>query len=270
MTTIRAGAATLLLLAASAGSAHAGGLAGSLSSMKQQHGVAVRSQYEFLATQRQLGALVEEGRLERLDGNADYLVHAQVTHPYARAEVREVLEHVAAGYRAATGQQLVVTSLVRPRAEQPGNAHRLSVHPAGMAVDLRVPADPAARRWLEQALLGLEQDGALDVTREFRPPHYHVAVFPAGWSKVAARLDAAETARRSEVAAAEADAAREAAERAALFGGMPYGFAALTLPAAPSAALVAAASPAGGRPVTAVLGVALALGMVAAVRHRTV
>jgi hypothetical protein len=47
-----------------------------------------------------------------------------------------------------------------------------------MAVDLRVPHDADARKWLEQTLLNLEAGSLLDVTRERRPPHYHVAVFP--------------------------------------------------------------------------------------------
>ncbi len=82
-----------------------------------------------------------------------------------------------------------MTSLTRPSSRQPGNAHRLSIHPAGMAVDLRVPGDPADRQWLENALLSLEAAGVLDATRERRPPHYHVAVFPEAYRKhVAARL----------------------------------------------------------------------------------
>jgi hypothetical protein len=47
-----------------------------------------------------------------------------------------------------------------------------------MAVDLRIPQDAAARQWLEETLLNLEAGSLLDVTRERRPPHYHVAVFP--------------------------------------------------------------------------------------------
>jgi hypothetical protein len=77
------------------------------------------------------------------------------------------------------GEKLIVTSLVRPTDLQPRNAHKLSVHPAGMAVDFRVPSTASERSWLEKALLGLENAGVLDVTREHTPPHYHVAVFPA-------------------------------------------------------------------------------------------
>jgi hypothetical protein len=193
MTTTFARAAATLALATGiiAGKAEAAGLGGSLRSMTVQHRVAVQEDYPFLATQAQVRALAEEGKLERLSGNGDYVVSSQVVHPYARAEVRMLVERLASQYRRETGQRLVITSLVRPQAEQPANAHRLSVHPAGMALDLRVPSDSGHRRWLERTLLALEQKGVLDVTREHRPPHYHVAVFPAAYRAYVERREAA-------------------------------------------------------------------------------
>ncbi len=47
-----------------------------------------------------------------------------------------------------------------------------------MAVDFRISNNAKARAWLEGVLLNLEGKGLLDVTRERRPPHYHVALFP--------------------------------------------------------------------------------------------
>jgi LysM repeat protein len=46
-----------------------------------------------------------------------------------------------------------------------------------MAVDLRIPNNGKCRRWLEDTLVSLERADVLDVTRERRPPHYHVALF---------------------------------------------------------------------------------------------
>src|SRR5687767_6016492 len=140
--------------------------------MKQQHNAAIEHQYTFLKTPAQVREYVEKGRLEALGGNADYAL-SKVSFPYARAEVRMFVEHLAADYRAANGAPLIVTSLTRPDALQPRNAHELSVHPAGMAVDFRVPDDAKSRHWLETALLGLEKDGLIDATRERHPPHYH-------------------------------------------------------------------------------------------------
>lgn len=172
------------------GEAHAAELRGSRASMQRQHRVAETADLSFMRTDAEVDRLVVQGALEPVWGGRDYTL-ANVSYPYARPEVRLFVERLAARYREATGQQLVVTSLTRPAARQPGNAHDLSVHPAGMAVDLRVPADPRHRAWLEEALLELEVGGVLDVTRERRPPHYHVAVFPAEYRAHEARMEAA-------------------------------------------------------------------------------
>jgi len=137
-----------------------------------------------------------------MPGNGDYRT-ADVSYPYTRPTTATFVRRLAAQYRAACGQPLVVTSLTRPLDEQPRNASPLSVHPTGMAVDLRVPADASCRGWLEDALLGLEAKGVLDVTREHHPPHLHVALFPDRYLAYAAPLIAADSA----AAAARARAA---------------------------------------------------------------
>ena len=187
----RVGALLPVLVATVAAPAGAAGLGGSKSSMTRQHAVAVELDYTFLRTRAQLEKLVEQGSLERVAASTDDYALSNVSHPYARPEIHTFIERLAAQYHAATGQRLVVTSLVRPTAEQPSNASRLSVHPAGMAVDLRIPAEPSRRAWLERTLLELEQAGVLDVTREKRPPHYHVAVFPAAYAAYMKRQPAA-------------------------------------------------------------------------------
>jgi LysM repeat protein len=93
-------------------------------------------------------------------------------------------------YRAACGERLIVTSLLRPINNQPANAVALSVHPTGMAVDLRIPTKSKCRSWLEKTLLSLEKERVLDVTRERRPPHYHVAVYAEQYETRVAALQA--------------------------------------------------------------------------------
>jgi hypothetical protein len=130
--------------------------------------------------------------------------------------VRELLERLAAEFRAATGEQLVVTSLIRVTRWQPRNAHKLSVHPTGMAFDLHVPSTPTARAWLERTLLSLEDQGVLDATRERKPRHYHVAVFPAGyhaWATANPSPHARRVTAPSALVAAVAAGARSAAHR---------------------------------------------------------
>ena len=72
---------------------------------------------------------------------------------------------------------LVVTSLTRQLSRQPAHASRRSVHPVGMAVDLRHSWTRRCHRWLERELLRLEKAGAVQATWEADPPHYHVAVY---------------------------------------------------------------------------------------------
>lgn len=159
---------------------------GSPASMERQYEVAVSEDFTFAETPAAVADLVSKERLVRLPGNADYTL-AKVSHPFARREVKTFVENLSGEYRKACGEQLVVTSLTRPRADQPGNAHKLSVHPAGMAVDFRISRNAKCRDWFEKALLALESKDVLDATRERNPPHYHVAVFPDAYASFAAR-----------------------------------------------------------------------------------
>jgi hypothetical protein len=208
-------------------------LGGSHESMERQHEMAVAQEYGFLETPAEVREYAEEGRLERVLESAD-LALSNVSFPYARPEVRLFVERLAAQYRAATGEQLVVTSLTRPAALQPGNAHVLSVHPAGMAVDFRIPARTKARAWLEATLLELERTEVLDVTRERTPPHYHVAVYPVAYRAYLERVTGPATSAQPPVAAQPAAAAVSAPVPSPVPASSP--------------ATVAAAAEAAGRP----------------------
>jgi hypothetical protein len=167
-------------------SASAGELGGSLASMRRQYQVAKKNAFTFLRTSAQVREFVRQDRLVAIESNEHLLVN-NVSFPYARPEVSLFIERLAAQYHAATGERLVVTSLTRPLSRQPRNAHRLSVHPTGMAVDLRIPKG-RARKWLESTLLQLEGLGLIDATRERRPPHYHIAVYPTKYGDYVERL----------------------------------------------------------------------------------
>jgi hypothetical protein len=199
------------LLAAVAVPAHADDvtLRGSPRSMVRQHEVAEENDFTFLRTGSQVREFVEQGVLVKVEGDANYSVAGGVSFPYTRPEVGTFLERLGAQYREGCGEKLVVTSLTRPLANQPGNAHQLSVHPAGMAVDFRISRSGECRAWLEGTLLGLERKGVLDVTRERNPPHYHVAVFPDNYAAYLAKLTA------DSVAAAARPAVKSAAATAA-------------------------------------------------------
>lgn len=176
-----------VLIGAGADGADAQTLRGSKQAMQRQNRIALQHDYTFLRTGQQVLRFVEQGHLVHLPGNADYEL-ASVSYPYARPAVKLFVERLASQYRSSCGEKLVVTSLTRPTSEQPGNAHALSVHPAGMAVDLRISGRAACRNWLERTLMSLEKQGVLDAIRENRPPHYHVALFPDQYTQYVARL----------------------------------------------------------------------------------
>lgn len=200
--------ATLGLLAAllaSGTTARAEGLLGSPASMVHQHAIAVEEQYTFLRTPLEVARLVSEGRLVAFAPDSN-LVLAGVSFAYARPEVLAFARRLGRDYRDSTGAKLTITSLTRPATLQPRNAHKLSVHPAGMAVDFRVPKTPAERAFLERTLLGYERAGLLDVTRERTPAHYHVAVFAQPMFAYLARRDSLDAAAPRRVAATTATA----------------------------------------------------------------
>ncbi|HSL82015.1 MAG TPA: DUF5715 family protein, partial [Thermoanaerobaculia bacterium] len=145
--------------------------------------------FTYLETTGDVARFVRQGHLVALPGNRDYLVKHTVSLPYARPAVKLFVERLSAQYRAACGERLVVTSLVRPKSRQPRNSSPLSVHPTGMALDLRVSGNQRCRRWIESALIGLEAKGVIEAARERYPPHYHVVVFPRQYGEyVAAKL----------------------------------------------------------------------------------
>jgi hypothetical protein len=143
--------------------------------------------FTFLRRTTQLERFVDAGLLVPLESGAHYRLH-DVSFNVARPEVKLFLERLSAQYLAACGERLVVTSLTRPTSLQPANASERSVHPTGMAVDLRVPARASCRRELEGTLLALERRRVLDATLERSPRHFHVAVFPDEYLAYVTRL----------------------------------------------------------------------------------
>lgn len=174
-----------LLVLTPAASAIAGELDGSRKAVNKAHMVARRDDFTFLRSAAHVREFVKAERLETVRSSKDVLL-ANVSFPYVRPAVKAFIERLGEQYRAATGERLVVTSLTRPISRQPRNASRLSVHPVGIAVDLRIPKNKAHRKWLEQTLLALEDQVVLDVTKERSPAHYHVAVFPREYERYVA------------------------------------------------------------------------------------
>ena len=162
----------------------AGGLAaqslrGSQESVDHLYLVARASGLQFHATARSARRAVAAGEFVPLRGNRDYAPKSSMSLPYATTEVRAYIEHLAAEYHAACGERLVVTSALRPSSHRPRNGSVKSVHPTGIAVDVRKPKRRMCRDWLRQLLLQHEREGTIEATEEFRPPHFHIVVLEA-------------------------------------------------------------------------------------------
>ncbi|MES2605268.1 MAG: DUF5715 family protein [Pseudomonadota bacterium] len=167
-------------------------LKGSRESMARQNQEAVRYGYTFLRNAQSVTSYVKEGHLIRISPDQDLDLH-DVSYPYARPAVKTFIDRLSNQYHVSCGEKLTVTSLTRPIDKQPSNASSESVHPTGMAVDLRIPSAGKCRNWLEKTLLSLESSGVLDVTRERHPAHYHVAVFTQTYEQYVAGLNTEST-----------------------------------------------------------------------------
>jgi len=201
--------AAALVLAPAWQPAAAQSLGGSRRSVDRVHRHAVTRGLTFYASTRGVRSAARAGRMVRLTGTGNYRLH-QVSLPYALPATRTFVERLASQYRRACGERLVVTSAVRPTAWAPENGSPRSVHPAGMAVDLRKPRGRCLT-WLRRTLLAVEGAGVIEATEERRPAHFHVAVYPAPYRRYV-------TGRHGGRTKARATAARGSGRRAGTRG----------------------------------------------------
>ncbi len=177
----------VLLVLTTANAALGQSLRGSGASLDRQNRQAQLHDFTFLRDAAHVQRFVDAGYLVPIRGDENYSLKA-VSFPFGRPAAQLFIERLSAQYRRACGEQLVVTSLTRPLSNQPRNASRRSVHPTGMAIDLRRPYPGPCRDWLEDTLLYLEGEKVLDATRETSPAHYHVALYSEPYTAYVARL----------------------------------------------------------------------------------
>lgn len=178
--------------------AHAQSLHGSQASVDLMYRRAVRGGLDFYETTSEVRRAVVRGELVRLNGNAHYIV-SNIRMPYVRPETKAFVTDLAADYHRACGTPMVITSATRPMSRKLANSSSLSVHPTGMAVDLRRPSGRCLT-WLRRTLLAAERRGAIEATEERHPPHFHLAVLPARYENVASSRSKAASVRRSRTA----------------------------------------------------------------------
>jgi hypothetical protein len=168
---LAAAAAAALLAARPAG---AQTLRGSPSSVERAYDTAVSRGLTFHRSAATVQRAVKEKTFVRLTG-AGYRLN-RVALPYVLPATRVVLEELAAAYWRACGERLVVTSAVRPVGFRLTNGNARSVHPTGLAFDLRSPHG-RCRTWIRRRLLAMEREGRVDATEERFPAHFHVVVY---------------------------------------------------------------------------------------------
>ena len=167
--------ALTLVLAFPTERAAAQSLRGSRASVVRSYKYAEQRDLRFHRTVASVRRAARRGRVVKLSATADYRLH-DVSLPYVRPATRAFVVALARRYHAACGERLVVTSATRPSSAQPANASSRSVHPTGMAVDLRRP-EGRCLTWLRRDLLAQERRGRIDATEERHPAHFHVAVY---------------------------------------------------------------------------------------------
>ena len=178
-----AAAAALLVCAPAAesqrGGRHPTALRGSRASVEKMYDFARRHGYPFYLTPTTLDDAIAKGKLVPLPGDENYEVTRGVGFSYATTEARDFIMQFAPQYVAACGVPLTVTSAARPKSRQPRNANPHSVHPTGIAVDIRRPYPGPCLNWTRSALAELEARGFVEATEERHPVHIHLAVLRA-------------------------------------------------------------------------------------------
>ena len=172
----------ILPVALSASGAEAQSLRGSRTSVDLMYRQARSHELHFYETSAGVRRAAARGDFVRLSGNANYQL-GSVSHPYVLPTTETFVNRLGAQYRAACGEKLVVTSAVRPKSQRLANSVAKSVHPTGMAIDLRKPTKASCLSWLRKTLSHLDGTGAIEATEEYRPPHFHVAVFPQPYTR---------------------------------------------------------------------------------------
>jgi hypothetical protein len=159
-------------------------LRGSRASVERIHRQALNHDLHFYETGAGVRRAVAAGRLVHLGGDRNYGVQG-ANYPYVLPATHTFVTRLATQYRSYCGEKLVVTSAVRPRSFRLLNSSEKSVHPTGMAVDLRKPARARCLTWLRTTLLALEATGTIEAVEERNPPHFHVVVFPRQYERYA-------------------------------------------------------------------------------------
>ena len=159
-------------------------LHGSKQSVEKMYEFAISHHMPFYLTPVNVDDAIAKGRLVALAGDSTYELTRGVGFAYSTREAKQFVLAFAPQYLAACGVPLTLTSAARPMSNQPHNANPHSVHPTGIAVDIRRPSAGPCLTWVRGALATLEESGVVEATEEHHPVHLHVAVLVPPGAKV--------------------------------------------------------------------------------------
>lgn len=151
-------------------------LRGSRASVEKMYDFARRYRFPFYLTPATLDDAIAKDKPVPLTGDESYELAGGVGFSYATLEARDFIMQFGPQYLAACGTPLTVTSAARPLSRQPRNANPHSVHPTGIAVDIRRPYPGPCLTWVRSALSELERRGFVEATEEHHPVHIHLAI----------------------------------------------------------------------------------------------
>lgn len=158
---------------------------GEVSSSEQQFKYAEQSGVVII-TSDNFDGLVRSGDLVRLEGPNIRLRSARVI-PYVIPSTRDFVLQLAYDFGQQGCGELVVNDALRVAGSiMPSAASSFSVHPRGMAVDIRVNGiSERCETWMNTYLMENEAEGKVDATREHWKvvrgqrvpnPHFHLVV----------------------------------------------------------------------------------------------
>lgn len=154
----------------------AASLRGSHAAVDRAYDEAVREGLPFVHSNAELERRAGEGEYVALSRSTATYQLKGVTSPYVRPATRNFVTKFAADYARQCGEPLTVTSAMRPTSIRLRNSVEKTVHPTGIAVDLRASRSAGCRSWMRATLLDMENAGTIDATEEHHPPHFHVVV----------------------------------------------------------------------------------------------
>lgn len=157
-------------------------------SLLQQNAVADRMHIARIQTKAELKELVRDGELVPLRNTDALRVAIPADRAFLRPWAAKALMDIAGDFHTVFGTPLQVNSAVRTvqyqrtltrrnRNAAAPLGPRASVHPAGIAFDIRRRGmTPTQIHWLQWRLLVLNTQGLVIVEEELRQPCFHVVV----------------------------------------------------------------------------------------------